>query len=131
MQSGPGWRGSNATRSIETTRVHIAAWRYGSGMAARGAGAAGRDAGDRRVARRVGGAMHKQLDIVEWGCGDAQNSGERNPRHGALSAQQLLGHHDGNAWVCPLPDRAGNNSRTMLPVARVVPLRTVNERLNE
>jgi hypothetical protein len=37
----------------------------------------------------------------------------------------------GNAWVISvgMPDRAGNDSRTMLPVARVVPLRTVNERL--
>src|SRR5215467_12257192 len=42
---------------IETARVHIAAWRRGGGMAARGAGAA--DAGDRvpqlPVARRLHG----------------------------------------------------------------------------
>src|SRR5258706_12279456 len=34
LQSGPDWRGSNAVRSIETTRVHHAAWRCGRGVAA-------------------------------------------------------------------------------------------------
>src|SRR5262249_48772542 len=36
MQSGPGWRGPNAIRSIETARVHIAARRRGGCAAARG-----------------------------------------------------------------------------------------------
>jgi hypothetical protein len=41
---------------------------------------------------------HKQLDIVEWGCGDAQNSGERNPRHGALQRMaRNRGHHGGRS----------------------------------
>src|SRR5262249_13734555 len=40
-----GWQGPNAIRS-KTARVHHAAWRCG-GMAARGAGAAGGDAGGR------------------------------------------------------------------------------------
>ncbi len=36
MQSGPGWRGSNAIRSIQTTRVHHRHRRRGR-LAARGA----------------------------------------------------------------------------------------------
>src|SRR5437764_15478114 len=40
LQAGSGWRESNAIRSIETTRVHHAAWRRGSSVAARSARAA-------------------------------------------------------------------------------------------
>jgi IS5 family transposase len=44
MQSGPGWRGLNAIRSIETTRVHHVARRRGGCVAARGSRAAAGDA---------------------------------------------------------------------------------------
>src|SRR6516165_7151635 len=37
LQSGHGWRGSNAIRSIEASRIHHAARRYGGNVAARGA----------------------------------------------------------------------------------------------
>jgi len=37
LQSGPGCRGPNAIRPIETTRFHHAAWQRGGGVAARGA----------------------------------------------------------------------------------------------
>ena len=37
LQSGPGWRGPNGTRSIETPRLHHAARRRGGGVAVRGA----------------------------------------------------------------------------------------------
>jgi len=40
LQSAPGWRGPNAIRSIETSRVHHASRRCGSRVAARGARAA-------------------------------------------------------------------------------------------
>jgi hypothetical protein len=40
LQSGPDWRGSNAVRSIETTRVHHAARRRGGCVAIRGTRAA-------------------------------------------------------------------------------------------
>src|SRR5262249_4967075 len=55
LQSGPGWWVSNAIRSIETTRVHIAPWRRGGGVAARGAGAAGGNPGDRVSQHLVSG----------------------------------------------------------------------------
>jgi len=39
---------------------------------------------------------HNQL--VEWECGDAQNSGARNPRHGALQRMaRNRGHHGGRS----------------------------------
>jgi hypothetical protein len=44
-------------------------------------------------------------------------------------ARQLAWTERVSAWVRPLPDRAGNDSVTVLLVARVVPLRNVNERL--
>jgi hypothetical protein len=44
-------------------------------------------------------------------------------------AQQLPGHYDRNAWVGPMPDRAGADSVIARGVARLVPLCTVNERL--
>src|SRR5262245_60771804 len=46
MQSGPGWGGPSAVRSIETSRVHHAARRRGGGVAARGARAAAKFAHD-------------------------------------------------------------------------------------
>src|SRR5262249_35765399 len=46
LPSDSGWRGPNAIRSVETARVHHAARRRG-GVAARGAGAAVHNAGDR------------------------------------------------------------------------------------
>src|SRR5215813_15060514 len=42
---GPGWRGPNAIRSIETAGPHHAARRRGAGVAARGVHAAADDAG--------------------------------------------------------------------------------------
>src|SRR5499425_1019113 len=45
LQSGPGWRGPNAIRSVETAQVHHAIGRC-CGLAARGARAATGDAGD-------------------------------------------------------------------------------------
>src|SRR5438093_13758736 len=48
LQRGPGWRETNAIRSIETPRVHHATRRRGGCLAARGALAARRaDAADR------------------------------------------------------------------------------------
>src|SRR5262249_61517875 len=50
LRSGPGWRGPDAIRSIETARVHHAARRRGRAVAARGArGAARADAAGRRA----------------------------------------------------------------------------------
>src|SRR5262249_4181123 len=43
LRSGPGWRGPNVFRSVETARVHHPS-RWGGRMAARGARAAGGDA---------------------------------------------------------------------------------------
>src|SRR5262249_44226968 len=55
LQSGHGWRGSNAIRSIETARVHHASLRPGGRLAARGTGAAaGPGTADRR-AHQYGG----------------------------------------------------------------------------
>src|SRR5262249_52269651 len=48
LQSGPGWRGPNVFRSIETARVHHAAWQRGGVTAARDARAA------RRAVKRIG-----------------------------------------------------------------------------
>jgi hypothetical protein len=45
LQRGPGWRETNAIRSIETAHIHHASRRRGSRVAARGARAAGGDAG--------------------------------------------------------------------------------------
>jgi hypothetical protein len=44
MQSGPGWRGSNAIRSIKTACFHHAARWRGGGVATRGTRAAAGDA---------------------------------------------------------------------------------------
>src|SRR5262245_28964972 len=49
LKSDPGWRGSNAIRSIETPRVHHAARRRGGDVAARCAFAAAAYASDRRA----------------------------------------------------------------------------------
>src|SRR5262245_53195188 len=58
LQPGPGWRGLNAIRSIETARVHVAARERGR-VAARGARAAAGNAG--------GGVPPPGIGSCGWG----------------------------------------------------------------
>src|SRR5215472_12500808 len=51
LRSGPGWRGPNEIRSIETARVHHAHQRRGSSLAACGWSAAAGDTDYRMAAR--------------------------------------------------------------------------------